>query len=59
VCLDADGRPPRARQRSDTPDLVDPKAIQAALELSLAVVARLDKDLSAAAPDSIPEPSRR
>jgi len=44
-CLDAHDRPPRARQRSDTPDNVEPAAIQAALELCLALVAALDADL--------------
>jgi hypothetical protein len=59
VCLDEHGRPPRARQRADTADLVDPKAGQSALELCLAFVARLDKDLSGAQAGSIPQRSRR
>jgi hypothetical protein len=59
VCLDDEGRPPRARQPADTPDLVDPRAMQAALELCLAIVGRLDKDLSRAPAASTPERSRR
>jgi hypothetical protein len=47
ICLDEHDRPPRARRREDTADLVDQKAVQAAVELCLGVVGRLDKDLSA------------
>jgi hypothetical protein len=52
VCLDEHDRPPRARRAEDTADLVDPKAVQAAVELCLGVVGRLDKDLSGAQPTS-------
>jgi hypothetical protein len=44
-CLDDDGLAPRARTAADVPGRVDPQAMDAALELGLAIVARLDAEL--------------
>jgi Peptidase family M28 len=48
-CVDAAGAVPRAGTRGDTPERVDPAALQAALEACLALVAALDADLRAGA----------
>jgi len=54
VCLDEHDRAPHARQPSDTPDQIDPAAMQRALELCLALVAELDADLQQGQAASIP-----
>jgi len=59
ACRDEHDRAPRARQPDDTPEHVDPAAIRGALELSLALVARLDEDLRGVAASSIGVASRR
>ena len=52
-CLDEHDRPPNARQASDTAARVGSRAIQGAVELSLALVGRLDRDLAT----NVQEPS--
>lgn len=49
-CLESGGRVPRAGQAADTPDNVDPRAMDTALELALALVDALDVDLARRAP---------
>jgi hypothetical protein len=45
-CVDADGVAPHAAQPDDDPDHVDPAALRAALEFCVALVHRVDADLS-------------
>lgn len=47
-CLDADGIVPRARQADDTPEHVDPAALEAALDFALALADALDGELASA-----------
>jgi Peptidase family M28 len=56
-CLDDRGLVPRSHQAGDTPENLDPVAIDATLELALALVDAIDADLAQRSAEPAPEPS--
>jgi Peptidase family M28 len=56
-CLDDRGLVPRSHQAGDTPESLDPAAIDATLELALALIDALDAELAGRSGQTEPQPS--